>query len=198
MARKSRITGISTKSLLRMTESKFGGYSLSEQKQLLSKLVSTANKRIRSFERVGMTSPALYGAGGVDRFSVKGLTSESATLKELTRLRTFLKNPMSSLKTFRKIESKTQESLKQRGIDISKSDVSTLVNLLSQLEREKPLTTAEKYRVFSEASKELRTDPDIDSELLLRNIQDRLDQIYRETQEGFGYDSISDYWSDDI
>lgn len=198
MAKKNRITGISTKTLLRMPETRFGRYSLSEQKQLLSKLASTANKRIRSFERVGMTSPALYGAGGVDKFSVKGLTSESETLKELTRIRTFLKNPMSSLKTFRKIESKTQETLKSRGIDISKSDVSILVNLLSQLEREKPLTTAEKYRVFSEASKELRNDPDIDTERLLNSIQDRLDQIYRETQEGFGYDSVSDYWTDDF
>lgn len=55
MARtKSSVAGLTIKDITRIPESKFQSYSASDQRKIVSRLVSAANKRIRSFERKGI------------------------------------------------------------------------------------------------------------------------------------------------
>lgn len=196
MARtKSSIAGLSIKDITRMTETKFQGYSKSDQRKIVSRLVSAANKRIRSFEKKGIDSPAIMGineTGG--KFSIKG-KDEAGLLKELTRVRGFLRDPTSTIKGWNKFETKTFEGLKQRGIDVQKEDIADITHALAQLTKERNLTRAERYKILEKMSALLKNNDDMSTSDLLSNVRNELDKIYKETQDYYNEASISDFFT---
>lgn len=196
MARnKSSVAGLTIKDITRMTETKFQSYSQSDQRKIVSRLVSAANKRIRSFERKGIESPAIMGVnetGG--KFSIKG-KDELGLLKELTRVRGFLRNPSSTIKGWQKVEKKTLEGLKQRGIEVDKEHISDITYALGQLSKERNLTRAERYKILEKMSVLLENNTDMSTSELLSNVHSELDTIYRETQDYYDEASISDFFT---
>ena len=196
MARtKSSVSGLTIKDITRMTETKFQGYSASDQRKIVSRLVSAANKRIRSFERKGIESPAIMGVnetGG--KFSIKG-KDESGLLKELTRVRGFLRNPSSTIKGWNKVQNKTFEGLKQRGIDVQKEDIADITYALAQISRERNLTRAERYNILNKMSVLLKNNADMSTSELLSTVRGELDTIYKETQDYYNEASISDFFT---
>lgn len=196
MARtKSSISGLTIKDITRMSESKFKGYSASDQRKIVSRLVSAANKRIRTFEKKGIESPAIMGVnetGG--KFSIKG-KDESGLLKELTRVRGFLRNPTSTIKGWNKVENKTFEGLKQRGINVQKENIADITHALAQLTKERNLTRAERYKILEKMSVLLEDDANRSTSELLSNVRDELDTIYKETQDYYNEASISDFFT---
>lgn len=195
MARtKSSVTGLTIKDITRMTETKFQSYSQSDQRKIVSRLVSAANKRIRSFERKGIESPAIMGVnetGG--KFSIKG-KDESGLLKELTRVRGFLRNPTSTIKGWKKVENKTFEGLQKRGVEVQKKDIADITYALGQLSRERNLTRAEKYELLEKMSVLLAGNPNMSTSELLSKVRGEIDTIYRETQDYYDEASISDFF----
>lgn len=195
MARtKSSVAGLTIKDITRMSETKFQKYSASDQRKIVSRLVSAANKRIRSFERKGIESPAIMGMnenGG--KFSIKG-KDESGLLKELTRVRGFLRDPTSTIKGWNKFETKTFEGLKQRNIEVQKEDVSDIVYALSQLTKEHSMTRAERYKALNKMSALLKNNGDMSTSDLISNVRNQLDTIYKETQDYNNEASVSDFF----
>lgn len=190
----SVVSGLTVSQILKMPESKFKKYSLSDQRAIVSRLVSAGNKRLRTFEKYGVESPTVIDvmrSGG--KFSTKGKTDEGALLKELTRARSFLRNPMSTIKEWRKIESKMFESLQERGYNVDREQMATLANVLGKLSREHKLTTSERYNVIYQVESILGENEQATADDIVKAIENQLDKIYKSTQEDYIDASISDF-----
>ena len=192
--KQSAVSGLSVSQILKMPESKFKQYSESDQRAIVSRLVSAGNKRLRTFEKYGIESPTVIDvmeSGG--KFSTKGKTDEGALLKELTRARSFLRNPMSTLKEWRKIESKMFESLQGRGYNVDREQMATIANVLGKLSREHKLTTSERYNVIYQVESILDDNEQAMADDIVKAIEKQLDKIYKSTQEDYIDASISDF-----
>ena len=192
--KQTAVSGLSISQILKMPESKFKQYSESDQRAIVSRLVSAGNKRLRTFEKYGIESPTVIDvmeSGG--KFSTKGKTDEGALLKELTRARSFLRNPMSTLKEWRKIESKMFESLNERGYNVDREQMATLANVLGKLSRKHKLTTSERYNVIYQVESILGDNEQTTADDIVKTIEKQLDKIYKSTQEDYINASTSDF-----
>ena len=98
MARQRVTTGKSIKDILSMSEDVLSGYSPSQQREIVSRLASAANKRIRNLEKNSAQTPALLRieeSGG--KISVKGKTVDQV-LNEFNRAKRFLQSQSSTVK----------------------------------------------------------------------------------------------------
>lgn len=111
---RSRIAqGKSIQDILRMPVSKIQGYTPAQQRELVSRLASAANKRARTLEKSGISNSAtsrLNYSGG--KISVRGKSGDEL-IKEMIRARDFLLNKFSSkkewTKTIKNIKNKSSE-----------------------------------------------------------------------------------------
>lgn len=103
MAKRNRIaTGLSIENILKMPVSKIQSYSPTAQREIVSRLVSAGNKRLRTLEKHDINNAAtlrLYNSGG--KLSVKG-KSEDELIKEYIRARDFLQNKFSKVSNWNK------------------------------------------------------------------------------------------------
>lgn len=96
-------TGMSVQDVLDMPISKFQNYTPTEQREIVSRLASAANKRLRTLEKGNINNSAtmkLHESGG--KISVRGKAGSELT-KELIRAREFLTNKFSSKKEWNKV-----------------------------------------------------------------------------------------------
>lgn len=121
--RKRIASGMSVQDVLNMPISRLQNYTPSEQREIVSRLASAANKRLRTLEKANINNSAtlrLYQSGG--KISVRGKAGSDLT-KELIRAREFLTNKFSSKKEW----NKTIKNIKNKNADFSgmnESDVS--------------------------------------------------------------------------
>ena len=103
MAKRNRIaTGLTIENILKMPISKIQSYSPTAQREIVSRLVSAGNKRLRTLEKKDINNAAtlrLYNSGG--KLSVKG-KSEDELIKEYIRARDFLQNKFSKVSEWNK------------------------------------------------------------------------------------------------
>lgn len=135
------VTGLSIEDIMNLDVSKF---TERELKQVTTRLVSAANKRIARFQKAGITSPAyqqVISSGG--SFSVAGKT-RNQTLSEFRRVKNFL-NPNTKTGTVRKAKA-FKASLYNtlsggKKLDTSKftdKDFSTFWRTMKRLEEKDP------------------------------------------------------------
>lgn len=103
MAKRNRIaTGLSIENILKMPVSKIQSYSPTAQREIVSRLVSAGNKRLRTLEKQDINNAAtlrLYNSGG--KLSVKGKSNDDL-IKEYIRARDFLQNKFSKVSEWKK------------------------------------------------------------------------------------------------
>ena len=103
MAKRNRIaTGLTIENIMKMPISKIQSYSPTAQREIVSRLVSAGNKRLRTLEKKDINNAAtlrLYNSGG--KLSVKG-KSEDELIKEYIRARDFLQNKFSKVSEWNK------------------------------------------------------------------------------------------------
>lgn len=108
-----RIKGLTTSKILEMPMSQFEKYTPTQQREIVSKLASTANKRLATFQRKGITNPATLRmklSGG--KASVRGKSGE-ALKNELFRTKQFLKSEFSTQTGWTRFSRKVREGLEQ-------------------------------------------------------------------------------------
>lgn len=105
-------TGLSVKDIMKMDMNKFDTYTLKEQKELVSRLASAANKRLKKFEDKGIVNPATLRMkleGG--KISVRN--KDVDTLKEeYFRAKKFLSSKFSTQKGYKEYTNKLDKALK--------------------------------------------------------------------------------------
>ena len=107
-------SGMSVKDVLNMPVSKLSSYTPAEQREIVSRLASAANKRMRTLEKNNINNSALMrlnNSGG--KISVKGKSGDDIT-REFIRARDFLNNKFSKTsywkKTVKNIKNKSSLS----------------------------------------------------------------------------------------
>ena len=111
MARKRVTQGKTIQDLLKMDVSTLQGYSTREQREVISRLASAANKRLRGLESQNVETPAtlkLKMSGG--KVSVKG-KSEDELLNEFYRARQFLRSKTSTRTGWKKVEKGVEKAI---------------------------------------------------------------------------------------
>ena len=144
---RSRIaTGLSVSDIMNMPISKLSTYTPTQQREIVSRVASAANKRLRNLEKQNISNPAtrkLNASGG--KISVRGKTGDDL-IKEFNRARDFMKNRFSSAKEWKKTVKKLSQSEQLQGIpeheigevfdyyDIARETDPNVVNELSKYE----------------------------------------------------------------
>lgn len=117
MAKRNRIaSGLSINDIKKMTMDKFQSYTPTQQRELVSRLASAGNKRLRNLEKAGTETPAtikLNLSGG--KLSVKGKSGDEL-IKEFYRAKNFLNSPTSTKTGWKK----TKEEIRKTASDIGK------------------------------------------------------------------------------
>lgn len=160
MATRKRVsTGKSISDIMKMSVAELERYSPTEQREIVSRLASAANKRIRSLEKKGVETPALINinlSGG--KLSVKGKSGDEL-ISEFFKARSFLRSPTSTVRGWNKVLKgvekafKEMESIYLPGTDIKYSNamMGNAFALYDILSKTDPLLMQgrEKYKIAS-------------------------------------------------
>lgn len=105
-------TGLSVKDVMSMTESQLLSYTPTQQREIVSRLASATNKRIRGLEKKGFETPALLRiqrSGG--NISVKGKTGADL-INEFNRAKRFMTSPSSTVTGWKKVVKRIEKDVK--------------------------------------------------------------------------------------
>ena len=117
MAKRNRVSsGLTIKDIQSMSMDKFQKYTPSQQRELVSRLASAGNKRLKTLEKSGIQTPATIKLGlSGGKLSVKGKTGDEL-IKEFYRAKNFLNSPTSTKTGWKK----TKQEIKKTVSDIGK------------------------------------------------------------------------------
>lgn len=160
MATRKRVsTGKSISDIMKMDILELEKYSPTQQREIVSRLASAANKRIKTLEKKGVDTPALINinlSGG--KLSVRGKLGGDLRL-EFYRARSFLRSPTSTIRGWNKVLKgvekafKEMESIYLPGTDIEYSNamMGNAFALYDILSKTDPLLMQgrEKYKIVS-------------------------------------------------
>ena len=116
MARTRYTQGQSIQDLLKIRPGAFKTLPIAHQREIISKLASAGNKRLRALEQKGIENAVkmrVEMSGG--KFSTKGKDTEGL-LKELTRAKRFLQSDQSTIKGWERTQERLKKDLQQIGI----------------------------------------------------------------------------------
>ena len=105
-------TGLSVKDVMAMTESQLMSYTPTQQREIVSRLASATNKRIRGLEKKGYETPALLRiqrSGG--NISVKGKTGADL-INEFNRAKRFMRSESSTVTGWKKVVKRIEKDVK--------------------------------------------------------------------------------------
>lgn len=147
MSRRNRFKGYSINDIIDMSFDEFASLNKSELRQAVSRLASTANKRLQRLSKNDLVSPAEIEAresGG--KFSTRG-KSELELQVEFRRVSNFLTQPSSTVTGARQMEEETRQVLaNQYGIELSKEDYRNLLTGYNKIMNEAPDYVSRKLR----------------------------------------------------
>lgn len=183
----SIVSGMSINDILNMSEKKFNKLSEKDLRKVVGRLVSAVNKRVRRFEKAGISTPAtraLEKSGGM--LSTKGKDLNQLRT-EYARARDFLNMETSTRKGFENVQKKTIQTLKERGVNITTSELNDLFVVYNKLKELDPSITymSWKYELMSDIA---QMDNSTDVETRLMQAKERYNELYEENQEQFGRD----------
>lgn len=192
MARKSFVTGRSVNDLINMDIDTFNKLSVSELRQVVSRLASAGNKRLKNFEKSGEDSPSVrYIKRSGGKFSTRG-KDLNALRSEYSRARNFFQSSTSTLKGWKNVKKQTISKLEKYGINVTSSQFDTLWRAYEELKEVSPevSTRSLKYRTLQEISNIMDDDvKDVDT--IISRMQESLDEIYEEQ-------AVADYGSSGV
>ena len=174
------VNGKSVNELLDINPDKL---SAADLRQVVSRIASAGNKRLKRLDAAGTTSraaDAVKESGG--KFSVKGKT-EDELRAEFMREKKFFESKTSSLRGIKEIQRETVKTLESRGVtNIDKDKIGETFALYDKLKELDPSITAKnmKYGVIN-AIAELPDNMDIEEKILA--MQEQLEGIYEENED---------------
>lgn len=180
----SIVSGMSIDDIMNMDIQTFNKLNKSDLQKVVGRLVSAGNKRLRSFEKAGESSPAtrhIERSGGA--FSTKGKNINELRT-EYTRAKTFLQSKTSSRRGWNKVKKDTAETLKRHGVNgITPDKLDDVLKVYERLKEVDPSVASKnmKYRIMSDIS-EITDGRSIDD--VMNEMLDRIDDIYEEMQGG--------------
>lgn len=187
---------MSVQDILNMDINTFNKLNASDLRKVVGRLVSAGNKRLRSFERAGESSPAtrhVAKSGGA--FSTKG-KDLNALRAEYTRAKNFMQAKTGTRKGWKQVKKETIQGLKKQGVEMSESQFEDVWKAYEDLKELSPEVANRglKYSVLKDVAN-MVTDTDKSADEIATALHDNLSQIY-ETQAGLnnGVDGVSGFF----
>lgn len=131
MAKSNFVSGKSIQDLLSMDVEKFLDLTPSQTRQVVSRLASAANKRLKRALKSGRESWEIKRVQREGKFSTKG-KDITALQQEFARVRQFLENPSTTAKGFKKSAESTAEQLEEIGVEVEETDAARLLALYEE------------------------------------------------------------------
>lgn len=192
MARNRIASGLTISDISKMTMGEFESYTPSQQREIVSRLASTANKRFSKLEQRGITTPAtirLSQSGG--KVSVKG--KEGTDLKlEMLRAKNFLKSDTSSISGYKKLQKEI--ALEEGRYNSHEGDSKTIGLAFSYYDllydRDPSISKIrDKYKIVEYIADEIAEGKTTDD--ILQNTMSWLENRYIENQREYNNNNIS-------
>ena len=191
MARKRErfATGLSINDIMSIKTDQLKGMNARQQREIVSRLVSASNKRLRNIAKSGIITPASIKAelsGG--KFSVKG-KSENELINEFIRAKNFLKSKTSSIQGYKKIVKGIENQLKKAGLDEGSTATELMANAYSIYDVLAEFNPSiknqrDKYKIANKIAEIMETSS-LDVETVLKESQEWLMSEYLKAQEEY-------------
>ena len=192
----SIVSGMSVQDILNMDINTFNKLNTSDLRKVVGRLVSAGNKRLRSFERAGESSPAtryVAKSGGV--FSTRG-KDLNALRSEYTRAKNFMQSKTGTRKGWKQVKKEKISGLKKHGVEMTESQFDEVWTAYEDLKELSPEVANRglKYSVLKEVA-DIATDTDKSADEIATALHKNLSQIYEE-QVGLnnGIDGVSGFF----
>lgn len=185
MARKqSIVSGKSIQDILNMDIETFNKLNTSDLRKVVGRLVSAGNKRLRSFEKAGESSPAtryIEKSGGV--FSTKG-KDLNALRSEYVRAKNFLESKTGTRKGWENSKREVIKGLKKNGVEMSVDQFNDVWKAYEDLKELSPDVANKglKYAVLKDIA-DMVTDSNKSAEEIANSIHENISKIYEEQAE---------------
>ena len=193
MRSKSYVAGKSTAELLGMPYDTFIRLNYTELRQTVNRLASTANKRLATFEKRGVSSPAVWRvqqSGG--RFGPRG-KDINALRAEYARVRSFIESKTSTIKGIKKVETETIKKLKAKGIEVTRDKVAELWEAYERIKERNPSVVARtlKYNTLQDVAELLNDNLSLDD--IVEKLTNDMEAIY-ERGANDGFKGVGDFF----
>lgn len=192
----SLVSGMSVQDILNMDIETFNKLNTSDLRKVVGRLVSAGNKRLRSFERAGESSPAtrhVEKSGGA--FSTKG-KDLNALRAEYTRAKNFMQSKTGTRKGWKQVKKETIQGLRKYGVEMSESQFENVWTAYEDLKEISPEVANRglKYSVLKDVA-DMVTNTDKSADEIATALHENLTEIYEE-QAGLnnGVDGVSGFF----
>ena len=192
----SLVSGMTVQDILNMDNATFNKLTESEMRKVVGRLVSAGNKRLRSFERAGESSPAtrhVENSGGA--FSTKG-KDLNALRAEYTRAKNFLQARTGTRRGWTKTKRETIEGLSKQGVEMSEKQFEKVWKAYEDLKELSPEVANRglKYSVLKDVAN-MVTDESKTADEIAVALNENLSQIYEEQARlEHGFDGVSGFF----
>ena len=177
----SLVSGMSVQDILNMDIKTFNKLNTSDLRKVVGRLVSAGNKRLRSFERAGESSPAtrhVEKSGGA--FSTKGKDLNELRA-EYTRAKNFMQAKTGTRKGWKQVKKETIQGLKKHGVEMSENQFEDVWKAYEDLKELSPEVANRglKYSVLKDVA-DMVMDRNKSADEIATAIHENLSQIYEE------------------
>lgn len=192
----SLVSGMTVQDILNMDNATFNKLTESEMRKVVGRLVSAGNKRLRSFERAGESSPAtrhVEKSGGA--FSTKG-KDLNALRAEYTRAKNFIQAKTGTRRGWTKTRRETIEGLRKQGVEMSEKQFEKVWKAYEDLKELSPEVANRglKYSVLKDVAN-MVTDENKSADEIATALNENLSQIYEEqVRLDHGFDGVSGFF----
>ena len=197
----SIVSGLSVKDIINMDIDKFNNLNEKDLRKIVGRLVSAGNKRLRSFEKAGESSPAtryiIKKSGGVFSTLIKNDdgTTRKRNLDELraefTRAKNFMTSKTGNRKGWEIVKQQTIETLATKGIVFTKEQFDRFWETYQDLkELDKSVAMkGMKYTTLTDIADRIK-DETLEPEEIAIQMKKELDAIY-EKKSGVSSDDFA-------
>lgn len=192
----SIVSGMTIQDILNMDNATFNKLSTSDMRKVVGRLVSAGNKRLRSFERAGESSPAtrhVEKSGGA--FSTRG-KDLNALRAEYTRAKNFLQAKTGTRKGWKHVKNETIAGLNKHGVKMTEQQFNDVWKAYEDLKELSPEVANRglKYGVLKDVA-DMVKDTNKSADEIAMALNKDLSRIY-EQQAGLenGVDGVSGFF----
>ena len=192
----SIVSGMTIQDILNMDNKTFNSINTSDMRKVVGRLVSAGNKRLRSFERAGESSPAtrhVEKSGGL--FSTKG-KDLNALRAEYTRTKNFLQAKTGTRKGWKQVKMEITAGLRKQGVEMTEKQFNDVWKAYEDLKELSPEVANRglKYSVLKDVA-DMVADNNKSADEIATALHENLSSIY-EDQAGLehGVDGVSGFF----
>lgn len=177
----SIVSGMTIQDVMNMDINTFNKLNMSDMRKVVGRLVSAGNKRLRSFERAGESSPAtrhVEKSGGV--FSTKG-KDLNALRAEYTRAKNFLQAKTGTRKGWKQVKNETIAGLNKHNVKMTEQQFNDVWKAYEDLKELSPEVANRglKYAVLKDVA-DMVTDTNKSADDIATALHKNLSRIYEE------------------